>query len=62
MIWPLIYWTKPAREMEGNGSEYVFPSPRSAKDVDTHLDRRAFTRAMKRIMTAVKLRMQRLMT
>jgi site-specific recombinase XerD len=42
-------------EMEGNGSEYVFPSPRSAKDVDTHLDRRAFTRAMKRIITAVKI-------
>lgn len=44
-----------SEETEGNGSEYVFPSPRSPKDVDTHLDRRAFSRAMNRIVTAAKI-------
>ncbi|ESY84232.1 hypothetical protein X739_05865 [Mesorhizobium sp. LNHC220B00] len=38
--------------MEGNGSDFVFPSPRSDED---HLDRRAFSRAMKRIVEAVKI-------
>lgn len=35
------------------GSAYVFPSPRS--EDDQPMDRRAFTRAMKRIMTALQL-------
>lgn len=37
----------------GNGSEYVFPSPRS--EDDQPLDRRAFSRAMKRIVEALKV-------
>lgn len=42
-----------ARLTEGNGSEFVFPSPRSEKDA--HLDRRAFSRAMNRLAAAVKI-------
>ena len=38
---------------EGNGSEFVFPSPRSEQDVP--LDRHAFTLAMERIVTVLKL-------
>jgi integrase len=40
-------------EAEGNGSEYVFPSPRSQEDV--HIDRRAFSRAMNRLVAAIKM-------
>lgn len=39
--------------VEGNGSDYVFPSPRS--EDDQPLDRRAFSRAMKRLVEAVKI-------
>ncbi|ESZ68184.1 hypothetical protein X727_23185 [Mesorhizobium sp. L103C119B0] len=39
--------------VEGNGSDYVFPSPRS--EDDQPLDRRAFSRAMKRLVEAVKM-------
>ncbi|MER9306797.1 tyrosine-type recombinase/integrase [Mesorhizobium sp. M0496] len=39
--------------VDGNGSSYVFPSPRS--EDDQPLDRRAFSRAMKRIVEAVKI-------
>ncbi|WP_226577284.1 tyrosine-type recombinase/integrase [Acuticoccus sediminis] len=64
-------WTVPASRMKGKrthlvplsglamsileeadgGGEFVFPSPRS----DEHLDRRAFSRAMNRMMAALKL-------
>jgi len=42
-----------AAEAEGNGSDYVFPSPRSEEDV--HIDRRAFSRAMNRLVDAIKM-------
>ena len=42
-----------ARLTAGNGSEHVFRSPRS--DADEHLDRRAFSRAMNRVVTTLKL-------
>lgn len=42
-----------AAEAEGNGSDYVFPSPRSEEDV--HIDRRAFSRAMNRLVAAIKI-------
>jgi integrase len=38
---------------EGNGSEFVFPSPRV--DEDVHIDRRAFSRAMNRLVKVLKL-------
>lgn len=37
----------------GNGSEYVFASPRSEQD--SHIDRRAFSRAMNRLIAVLKL-------
>lgn len=40
------------KKKNDNGSEYVFPSPRSKED--DHLDRRAFSRAMNRIVKALK--------
>lgn len=38
---------------EGNGSEFVFASPRT--EDDAHIDRRAFSRAMKRIVDATEM-------
>lgn len=37
----------------GNGSEYVFVSPRAEED--THIDRRAFSRAMNRLVKALEM-------
>ncbi len=42
-----------AKLTEGNGSEYVFRSPRSAED--THINRRAFSRAMNRVVAVLRL-------
>ncbi|UDL87015.1 tyrosine-type recombinase/integrase [Mesorhizobium sp. PAMC28654] len=39
--------------VDGDGSDFVFPSPRS--EDDQPLDRRAFSRAMKRLVEAVKI-------
>ncbi|CAN7244269.1 tyrosine-type recombinase/integrase [Mesorhizobium sp. LjNodule214] len=44
-----------ARLTEGNGSEYVFASPRVEDGQDAHLDRRAFSRAMARLVSDLKL-------
>lgn len=45
-----------AAVQEGNGSDFVFPSPRS--DDDRPLDRRAFTRAMKRTVDIEALKIK----
>jgi integrase len=42
-----------AKVTEGNGSEYVFASPRSEEDA--HIDRRAFSRAMNRLVAAIQI-------
>lgn len=38
-----------------NGSQYVFASPQRGEDDDIHLERRAFSRAMARIVAALKI-------
>lgn len=44
-----------ARLTAGNGSEYVFASPRLEDGEDGHIDRRAFSRAMARLISDLKL-------
>jgi integrase len=44
-----------ARLTQGNGSEYVFASPRMEDAQDAHLDRHAFSRAMARLVSNLEI-------
>jgi integrase len=46
---------KAAALTTGNSSDYVFASPRVGEDEDAHLDRRAFSRAMNRLVAAIEI-------
>lgn len=46
---------KAAALTTGNGSDYVFASPRVGEDEDAHIDRRAFSRAMNRLVSAIEI-------